>query len=52
MDFGAGVHAAGGFVQDEDAGVGKDGAGDGEQLALAFAEVVALFRDPGEIALR
>ena len=37
--LGAGIHAAGGFVQDEDGGIGQDGAGDREQLALSLAEV-------------
>ena len=37
--FGAGIHAAGGLIQDQDAVVGQDGAGDGEQLLLALADV-------------
>ncbi len=37
--LGARVHAAGGFVQDQNGRVGQDGAGDGQQLALALAEV-------------
>ncbi len=30
-----GVHRRGGVVEDEDPGVGQDGAGDGDALALA-----------------
>ena len=37
--LGARVDAAGGLVEDEDVGIGEDGAGDGQQLALALAEV-------------
>lgn len=32
--FGEGVYAGGGFVQNEDAGLGEGGAGDAEQLPL------------------
>ena len=41
--FGARVHAGGGFVEDEDARVSEDGAGDGEQLALSLAEIGSAF---------
>ena len=37
--FGAGIDAAGGFVKDQDAGVGQDGAGNRQHLALALAEI-------------
>ena len=37
--FSARVYAARRFVQDKDAGIGKNGAGDGQQLSLALAEV-------------
>ena len=33
-DFRAGVYVGGGLVEDEDAGVGEDGAGEGVSLAL------------------
>ena len=42
--FGARVHAGGGLVQDEDARVGQDGAGDGQQLTLALAQVAGALR--------
>src|SRR5512135_1946423 len=35
--FRARVHAGGGFIQDEDAWVGEDRAGNGKQLPLALA---------------
>ena len=50
--FGARVHAGGGFVEDEDARVGQDGAGDGQQLALSLAEVAGALREFGLVALR
>ena len=37
--FGFGVEAGGGFVQNQDARVGQDGAGDGDALALARRRV-------------
>ena len=37
--LGAGVHTAGGLIQNQDAVVGQDGAGDGQQLLLALAHV-------------
>ena len=48
--FGLGVERAGGFVEDEDAGVGEDGAGDGETLALAAGELDAALADDGVVA--
>ena len=50
--FGDGVDIGGGLVQDEDARVGQDGAGDADELALADGEVDAAFQDPGLVALR
>ncbi len=52
VEFGARIDAARGFVQDQDARVGEEGAGDGQQLALALAEIVSLFGDLGLVALR
>ncbi len=49
--LGARVHAAGGFVEDQDCRVGQDGAGDGEQLALSLTEVAGAFREQGIIAV-
>ena len=37
--LGAGIHTAGSFIQNQDAVVGQDGAGDGQQLLLALADV-------------
>ena len=36
--LGARVHAGGGFIEDEDAWISKNSAGDGEQLALSLSE--------------
>ena len=44
------VQGAGGFVQDEDAGVGEQGAGDGDALALPAREAAALFAHQGVVA--
>ena len=41
LTLGAGVHAAGRLVQDEQVGVGQRRAGDGQQLALPLAETAA-----------
>ena len=49
--LGAGVDAAGGFIQDQDRRVGQDGAGDGQQLALALAEVAGALGEHGLVAL-
>jgi hypothetical protein len=45
--FGLGVERTGGLVQDQDARVGEDGAGDGEPLTLAAGELDAAFADDG-----
>jgi len=37
--FRARVHAARGLVKDQDAGIGQDRPGDGQQLPLALAEI-------------
>lgn len=42
--FGTGIDAAGGFIKNEDGGVGENGPGDGQQLPLALAEVAGSFR--------
>ncbi len=49
--LGAGVNGGGGLVQDEHRGIGHCGPGDGQQLALALAEVGAVAGDPGVVAL-
>ena len=49
--FGLGVEGAGGFVEDEDAGVGEDGAGDGDALALAAGELDAALAYDGVVLL-
>ena len=51
LTLGAGVHAAGGLVQDEDAGIGQHGPGDGEKLALALAQARAPLAQHGVITL-
>ena len=48
--FGLGVEGAGGFVEDEDARVGENGAGDGDALALAAGELDAALADDGVVA--
>ena len=40
--LGAGVDGRGGLVEDEDRRLGEEGAGDGEELAFAGAEVGAV----------
>ncbi len=49
--FGLGVERTGGLVEDEDARVGEDGAGDGEALALAAGELDAALADDGVVPL-
>ena len=49
--FGDGVDGAGGFVEDEDARVGEEGAGEANELALAEGESVAGFADLGVPAI-
>ena len=43
-NLGAGIDAARRFIQDEDARVGQDGAGNRQQLPLPLAEVMPFFR--------
>lgn len=43
--FGGGVHAGGGFVEDEDRTVAKESAGDADALFFADAEFDAAFAD-------
>ena len=50
--FALGVEGAGGFIQDEQLGIAKDGAGQGEPLALATTEPIAPFADQGVEAIR
>src|SRR5208337_2723104 len=46
-----GVETGGRLVENEDAGIGQDGAGDGEALALAAAELYAALANDGLIAI-
>ncbi len=50
--LGVGIHRTGGFVQDQDRGVGQDGAGDGQQLHLALRDVGGLFVEHHVVAIR
>ena len=50
--LGAGVHAAGCLVQDQQARVGEDGTRDGEELPLALTQVAALLRKLCLVAIR
>jgi len=43
IDFSACINAARRFIEDEDLRIGKDGAGDGKQLPLPFAQIAAAF---------
>jgi hypothetical protein len=47
--FALGIEAAGGFIQDQDGGIGEDGAGDGDALALAAGKLGAALADEGVI---
>ena len=49
--LGTGVERAGGLVQDQDARVLQDDAGDGDALLLAAGELVAALADDGVVAL-
>src|SRR4029453_13002533 len=46
-----GVEARGGLVEDEDAGIGEDGAGDGDALPLAAGELYPALADDRLVAL-
>ena len=50
--LGEAVHVGGGFVQDEDARVGEQGAGDADQLALPDGQVGGALLHPGLVAIR
>ena len=50
--FSLGVDAGGGVVQDEDARVGEQGAGDRNTLFLTTGERDSTFTDPGSVAIR
>ena len=45
--LGLGVEGRGGFVEEEDLGVAKEGAGDGDALLLAAGEHAAFAADDG-----
>src|SRR4051794_27208694 len=49
--LGADVDVGGGLVEDEDAGLGEEGAGEGDELALAGRELDAALADFGVQAL-
>ena len=49
--LGLGVQGGGRFVQDQDARVLQDGAGDGDALLLAAGELVAALADDGVVAV-
>ena len=46
------IEGGGGLVEDEERGIAKDGAGDGEALPLAAGEEGATLADAGVVALR
>jgi hypothetical protein len=50
--LGARVHAAGGFIQDQDGRIGQDGARDGEHLALSLAQVAGALGEHCLAAMR
>ena len=52
QSFALGIEGAGGFIEDQQLWIAKDGAGQGEPLALAAAEAVAPFADQGVEAIR
>src|SRR5437879_2320513 len=49
--FGLLIHGAGGFVQDENSGLGDHRAGEGEQLAFSGAEVGPALADLGLVTV-
>ena len=51
-DLRAGIHAGGGLVEDEDLRLGDDGAGDGEQLLLALADIAGFLVEHSVVTLR
>src|ERR1019366_10367406 len=46
------VHVAGGLVEDENAAVGEEGAGDGQELPLAGRDVRSLLVEDRVVAVR
>src|SRR5699024_8176228 len=50
--FGAGIHAAGSFVQNQDFRVGQNGPGNGEQLLLSLRHIAGLFVQNHIVAVR
>ena len=50
--LGVEVDVRGGLVEDQDAGVGDEGAGERDQLALAGGELDAALADLGVVGLR
>src|SRR5258708_36814083 len=51
QDLGSGVDAAGGFVEDENSGIGQHRASDSEQLLLALRDVSSLLIENGVVAI-
>ena len=49
--LGAGVHAAGCFIEDQNAWIGKNGASDCQQLPLPLAQIVGALRQLRLVAL-
>lgn len=45
------VEPGGGLVEEEDGGVGGDGAGDGQALPLAHAELAAAVEEASELGV-
>ncbi len=45
--FAFGIECRGGFIEEEDARVAQDGAGEGDALALAAGEALAVYPDAG-----
>jgi len=52
LHFGAGVDAAGRFIQDQDARIGQDRPGDGQHLALALAQIPGALGEHRLVAVR
>ena len=50
LALGAGVHVAGGLVQNQHLRVIEHGPGDGQQLLLALADIAAVLGDDGVVA--
>ncbi len=49
--FALGIEGAGGFIQDQQLRIAKDGTGQGKSLSLAAAESIAPFADQGVEAI-